>query len=420
VKTPLRDSALPSHGDDPLPPIGGGSVFDQAEYTQPATRLPITVLEYYRQSLSKRGFVSDEAQYAAVLRLQRLYEEWSAYKARRSSALRRLVVRPPLPHGVYLWGGVGRGKSFLMDSFYLTVPLVRKRRVHFHHFMRDVHRELETLRGVEDPLATVARRISRRYRLICFDEFHVNDIADAMILGRLLERTLALGTVYCMTSNYAPEDLYKNGLKREDFIPTIRLIQARLDVVRVDSGVDYRLRTMEQLEVYVMPLGPEADGKLAESFRQVADVEEEHHELDVEGRLIPYVKRAGGVVWFEFDALCRGPRSQLDYLDLARRFHTVIVSNVPRMTVAMANEARRFTLLVDVFYDNGVKLILSAEVPADQLYTEGTLAHEFVRTESRLVEMRSRAYLTAPRRSPGAEPVAAVPAGTARAAARSD
>jgi cell division protein ZapE len=416
VKTPLRDSALPPRADDPLPPIGGGSVFDQAEYTQPATRLSITVLEYYRQSLAKRGFVADEAQYAAVLRLQRLYEEWSAYKERRSSALRRLVVRPPLPRGVYLWGGVGRGKSFLMDSFYLTVPLVRKRRVHFHHFMRDVHRELETLRGVEDPLATVARRISRRYRLICFDEFHVNDIADAMILGRLLERTMALGTVYCMTSNYAPDELYKNGLKREDFIPTIRLIQERLDIVRVDSGVDYRLRTMEQLEVYIMPLGSAADARLTEVFRQVADVEEEQHELDVEGRVIPYVKRAGGVVWFEFDALCRGPRSQLDYLDLARRFHTVIVAHVPRMSAAMANEARRFTLLVDVFYDNGVKLILSAEVPADQLYTEGTLAHEFARTESRLVEMRSRAYLTAPRRVPGADPVAAVPAGAARPA----
>jgi|APFre7841882724_1041349.scaffolds.fasta_scaffold12117_3 cell division protein ZapE len=414
---PLRDTALPARDDEPLPPIGGGSVFDQAEYTQPATRLPINVLEYYRESLARRGFVADEAQYSAVLRLQRLYEEWTAYKARRSSALRRLVVRPPLPRGVYLWGGVGRGKSFLMDSFYLTVPLVRKRRVHFHHFMRDVHRELETLRGVEDPLATVARRISRRYRLICFDEFHVNDIADAMILGRLLDRTMALGTVYCMTSNYPPDELYKHGLKREDFIPTIRLLKDRLDIVHVDSGVDYRRRAMEQLDVYVTPLDPAADAALEEIFRQVADVEEEQLELDVEGRVIPYVKRAGGVVWFEFDALCRGPRSQLDYLDLAKRFHTVILANVPRMTPAMANEARRFTLLVDVFYDNGVKLAISAACPVEELYREGTLAHEFARTESRLVEMRSRAYLSAARRMPGAEPAAVVAAGTARSSA---
>jgi cell division protein ZapE len=410
----MRDSALPPSADEPLPPLGGGTVFDQAEYTQPATRLQINVLEYYRQSLARRGFVADETQYAAVLRLQRLYEEWSAYKARRSTALRRLVVRPPLPRGVYLWGGVGRGKSFLMDSFYLTVPLVRKRRVHFHHFMRDVHRELETLRGVEDPLALAARRVARRYRLICFDEFHVNDIADAMILGRLLERTMALGTVYCMTSNYAPDELYRHGLKREDFIPTIRLIKERLDVVHVDSGIDYRLRAMEQLDVYVKPLGAEADRALEAVFRQVADVEEEHHELDVEGRVIPYVKRAGGVVWFEFDALCRGPRSQLDYLDLAKRFHTVILANVPRMTPAMANEARRFTLLVDVFYDNGVKLVVSAAAPAEGLYTEGTLAHEFARTASRLIEMRSRAYLTAARRVPGAEPAPVVPGGAVR------
>ena len=399
-----EDSGKPMQPSSP----SGGGIFDSAEYTQAATRLPITVLEYYREVLARRGFVSDDAQYAAVMRLQRLYEAWSAYKARRSTKLRRLVVRPPLPRGVYLWGDVGRGKSFLMDSFYLTVPLVRKRRVHFHHFMRDVHRELETLKGVEDPLAAVARRIAKRYRLICFDEFHVNDIADAMILGRLLERTLALGVVYCMTSNYQPDDLYRHGLKRDSFLPTIRLIKERLDVVHVDSPTDYRLRTMEQLEVYYAPLGPDADAAVARAFAQVADVEEEHHELDVEGRVIPYVKRAGGVVWFEFAALCGGPRSQLDYLDLAKRFHTVLLSNVPRMGPAMANEARRFTLLVDVFYDNRVKLIMSAAGPPDSLYTEGTLAHEFARTESRLMEMRSREYLGQSRRAPGGEPGSAL------------
>lgn len=397
----MRDSA---YGTDEslLPsPIGGGSVFDSAEYTEPAKALPMTVLEYYQQALKKRGFVADAAQEAAVQRLQRRYEEWVAYKARRNTRLKRLVVRPPLPCGVYLWGGVGRGKSFLMDSFYLTVPLVRKRRVHFHHFMRDVHREMETLKGHENPLDTVAWRIAHRYRLICFDEFHVNDIADAMILGRLLERTMARGVVYCMTSNYHPQELYKNGLKRDDFLPTIQLIEDKLDVVHVDSGVDYRLRTMERLEVYHQPLDDGADAALMAAFRQVADVEEEYHELDVEGRVIPYVHRAGGVVWFDFAVLCEGPRSQLDYLDLAKRFHTVILANVPRMTPSKKEAARRFTLLVDVFYENKVKLVISAATEPEQLYTEGVLAHEFSRTVSRLHEMQSREYLMQTRQLPG-------------------
>jgi cell division protein ZapE len=393
----MHDGALEDEHPEPLPPLGG-SVFDAAEYTEPAKRLPVTVLGYYREALARRGFVADDSQYAAVQRLQRLYEQWVAYKAKRSSALRRLVIKPPLPRGVYLWGGVGRGKSFLMDSFYLTVPLVRKRRVHFHHFMRDVHREMENLKGREDPLDAVAFRIARRYRLICFDEFHVNDIADAMILGRLLERTMAYGVVYCMTSNYHPDHLYRHGLKRDRFLPTIVLLKERLDVVHVEGGVDYRRRAMEQVEIYHAPLGPGAERALASAFAQIKDVEEERHELDVEGRVIPYVKRAGGVVWFDFAALCGGPRSQLDYLDLAKRFHTVILSNVPRMSRANADQARRFTLLVDVFYEAKVKLVISAEVPEDELYTEGVLAHEFQRTASRLAEMRSKEYLAQSRR----------------------
>jgi cell division protein ZapE len=401
----MRDSAYES--DEHLPPLGG-SVFDAIEYTEPARRLPLTVLDYYRQTLEKRGFVADEAQYAAVQRLQRTYEQWVDYKSRRSTALRRMVVRPPLPHGAYLWGPVGRGKSFLMDSFYLTVPLVRKRRVHFHHFMRDIHREMDLLKGREDPLDAVAWRVARRYRLICFDEFHVNDIADAMILGRLLQRTMDRGVVYCMTSNYRPDDLYPNGLQRERFLPTIALIKERLDVVPLDGPVDYRRRTMEQVKVYHTPLGPAAEAALEATFLQVKDVEEEFHELDVEGRAIPYRKRAGGVVWFDFEVLCGGPRSQLDYLDLARRFHTVILSGVPRMTARQANEARRFTLLVDVFYDAKVKLIVSAAAGPEELYPEGVLAHEFHRTSSRLVEMQTREYLAEARRGPGSGPVALV------------
>jgi cell division protein ZapE len=384
------------------------SAFDPEEDLGLAQGEHLTVLDYYRRTLERRGYVSDAAQMRAVERLQRLYEEWTDYKARRSSALRRLVVRPPLPKGVYLWGGVGRGKSFLMDSFYLCVPLVRKRRVHFHHFMRDVHRELDEIKGQEDPLGVLARRIARRYRLICFDEFHVNDVADAMILGRLLKRTIELGVVYCMTSNYAPDELYKDGLRRDDFVTTIELIKANLDVLNVDSGVDYRLRALEQVSVYHTPLG-EASGKaLLETFRQIAEVDEEFHELDVEGRVIPYLHRAGGVVWFDFHVLCGWGRSQHDYLDLARRFHTIIVSGVPRMGLDLADEARRFTLMVDVFYDNRVKLVLSAAAPPDKLLDADAvqkdvrlraMVFEFDRTASRLIEMQTRAYLGQSRRA---------------------
>src|SRR5688572_32471000 len=208
------------------------------------------VVTAYEQSLAKRGFLADPSQRRAVERLQRLYEEWTEYKARRDTALKRLLVKPPLPKGVYLWGPVGRGKSFLMDAFYLCVPLVRKRRVHFHHFMREIHRELDAVKGTEDPIAEVAARTARRYRLICFDEFHVSDIADAMILGRYLEKGMDLGVEFVMTSNYHPDELYLSGLQRERFLPAIELIKARLDVVGVDSGVDYRRLKMEKVQVY--------------------------------------------------------------------------------------------------------------------------------------------------------------------------
>jgi cell division protein ZapE len=370
----------------------------------------LSVIDLYHRALERRGFTSDPAQLRAVERLQQLYEEWSQYKARRSTALKRLVVRPALPRGVYLWGGVGRGKSFLMDSFYLCLPLVRKRRVHFHHFMRDVHRELEELKGREDPLAALAARIARRYRLICFDEMHVNDIADAMIIGRLLSRTTDLGVVYCMTSNYHPDELYKDGLKRENFLPTIALIKERLDVLHVEGGVDYRQRMLEGVRTYHAPLGAEADRVLMEAFKRIAEVEEEFHELDVEGRVIAYRHRAGGVVWFDFKVICGWGRSQHDYLDLSKRFHTVIVSDVPRMGLAAAEEARRFTLMVDVFYDNRVKLIVSAEAAPERLLRIEedpgdprlrALVFEFDRTASRLVEMQSREYLAERRRIPG-------------------
>ena len=358
------------------------------------------VVEVYRQNLQRRGFVSDSSQWRAVERLQQLHEEWTEYKKRRSSALKRLLVKPPLPKGVYLWGPVGRGKSFLMDAFYLCVPLVRKRRVHFHHFMREIHRELDELKGTEDPIAAVAERTARRYRLVCFDEFHVSDIADAMILGRFLEQTMERGVEFVMTSNYHPDQLYSSGLQRERFLPAIELIKSRLDVVSVDSGVDYRRLKMEKVQVY--HLGSN-DAELSRIFDELKDVEEEKQPLDVEGRTIPYRKRSGGVVWFDFEALCGGPRSYADYVDLTKRFHTIILSGVPRMSAKQSDAARRFTWLIDVLYDAHLKLVLSAEAAPEELFLEGENSADFQRTVSRLHEMQSAEYRLLPvRRVSGA------------------
>ena len=363
----------------------------------------VSVVDLYHRTLDRRGYKPDDSQLAAIDRLQLLHDEWSDYKSRRRTALHRLLVRPKLPRGVYLWGSVGRGKSFLMDSFYLSLPLERKCRVHFHHFMRDVHRELEDLKGTTDPLAALASRLAARYRMICFDEMHVNDIADAMILGRLLRQTMDKGVVYCMTSNYRPDDLYKDGLKRDNFLSTIALIKDRLDIINVDAGIDYRRRAMEQVQVYLRPLGNDADLALEAAFKRLAEVEDEPGDLEIEGRVITIRRRAGGVVWFDFMDLCGWGRSQLDYLELARRFHTVIVSNLPRIGLELVDEGRRFTLMVDVFYDNKVKLIISAAADPEHLLkieeAAGNariraMAFEFDRTASRLIEMQSREYLT--------------------------
>ena len=381
----MRDSALDG---DP-----------ESQDRDASARLDVVAL--YQQSLAKRGFVSDAAQWRAVERLQRLYDEWTAYKARRNSALKRMLVKPALPRGVFLWGGVGRGKSFLMDSFYLCVPLVRKRRVHFHHFMREIHRELHEAKGMPDPIAVVAARTAKRYRLICFDEFHVSDIADAMILGRFLDQVMERGVVFCMTSNYAPDQLYPDGLQRERFLPTIELIKSRMDALEVDAGNDYRRRALEQVRVYHTPLGPAAEAALEEIFASLRDVEEETHPLDVEGRQIRYRKRAGGVVWFDYDVLCGGARSYTDYVDLTKRFHTVILSGIPRISAKNADSARRLTWLVDVFYDERIKLICSAETVPEALYADGakgeTASVEFSRTVSRLTEMQSIDYRQADR-----------------------
>jgi cell division protein ZapE len=358
----------------------------------------MNVREYYEHALSQRGFSSDPAQQRAVDRLQQAYDEWVNYRSQRSSSFKRLINRPELPRGIYLWGSVGRGKSFLMDSFYLVAPVVRKTRLHFHEFMRSVHRDLDELKGVADPLDEVARRIAVRYRLICFDEFHVSDIADAMILYNLLKALFDNGVSFIMTSNYRPDDLYPDGLHRDRMLPTIALLKEKMDIVNVDGGIDYRKRALEQVNAYHCPLGPEADRALQGAFDKVAETADEEPMVYIESREIQCLRRSGGVIWFDFATLCGGPRSQNDYLEIASRFHIVILSNVPQMSAAMSSEARRFTWLIDVLYDHKVKLVMSAEVAPEELYREGMLAAEFQRTASRIIEMQSRKYLEDERR----------------------
>ncbi|RZJ02781.1 MAG: cell division protein ZapE, partial [Rubrivivax sp.] len=330
--------------------------------------------------------------------LQRCQDEWAAYKARRSNAVTKLLVRPPIPRGVYMYGGVGRGKSFLMDCFFQAVPLTRKTRLHFHEFMREVHRELQELKGIADPLDELGKRIGRRFRLICFDEFHVADVTDAMILHRLLDAMFRNRVSIITTSNFHPDQLYPNGLHRDRILPAIELLKSNLEVINVDAGTDYRQRTLEDINLYLTPLNEANEGALKQAFESLAEAQDEDNKLMIEHRVIHARRRAGGVVWFDFQTLCGGPRSQNDYLELASQFHTVILSDVPEMPIRLASEARRFTWLVDVLYDRRVKLIISAAVPADQLYTEGPLAHEFPRTVSRLQEMRSAEYLALSRR----------------------
>ncbi len=358
----------------------------------------MNVQEFYQHALSERGFKSDDAQQRAVDRLQRSYEEWVEYRSQRSSTFKRLINRPDVPRGVYLWGGVGRGKSFLMDSFYSVVPVVRKTRLHFHEFMRGVHRQLDDLKGVADPLDEVAKRIAKKYRLICFDEFHVSDIADAMILYNLLTALFANGVSFVMTSNYDPDLLYPDGLHRDRMLPTIALLKAKLDVMNVDAGIDYRKRALEQVDSYYTPLGAAADASLRTAYAKIAETADEDPRIRIEEREIRALRRAGTVIWFDFATLCGGPRSQNDYLEIASRFHTVILSGIPAMSASQSSEARRFTWLIDVFYDNKVKLLMSAAVEPEELYTEGTLSNEFHRTVSRIIEMQSREYMDAQRR----------------------
>lgn len=358
----------------------------------------LTPRERYQNDLRREDFSHDPAQEAAVEHLQGLYERLLARRQRDGSLLgsiaRRLNSERAPERGLYFWGGVGRGKTYLMDAFYDCLPPDRKLRVHFHRFMQRVHRELAELEGERNPIDKLGERLSRETDVICFDEFFVSDIADAMILANFLDAIFSRGVALVATSNIAPDGLYANGLQRARFLPAIGLLKAHTQVVNVDAGIDYRLRTLEQARLYYSPLGAETDSSLAESFARLAPDNVQHWQrIEVNGRYLTCRSLAEDVAWFEFAELCDGPRSQNDYIELAREFHAVILSGVPQLGPTQEDQARRFVNLVDEFYDRQVKLVIAAEVPVLQLYVGSKLAFEFERTKSRLLEMQSHAYL---------------------------
>lgn len=339
-----------------------------------------------------RAAVLSEAQRAAAAELGRLRDELVAAQA--GGGLLRRLLRPRPMRGLYLWGDVGRGKSFMMDAFFACLPIQHKQRSHYHHFMQEVHGRLAGLKGQADPLDRIAREIARHVRLLCLDEFQVTDITDAMLMRGLLQGLFDQGVALVVTSNAAPDDLYRNGLQRGQFLPTIALIKARMAQVHFAGGRDFRLDALEKAGVYHAPLDADTERALEAVFRaQAGDEGERDVELEIEQRPVPARAVAGGVAWFDFDPLCRGPRSKADYIALAGRFHTVLLSGVPRFGQQSQAEARRFLWLVDEFYDRRIRLVLSAEVPLAELGQPGLLDGEFARTLSRLTEMQSHAYL---------------------------
>ena len=364
-------------------------------------------LEWYWHFSQRGDFQTDSDQLRVLERLQQLFDELEEYRQYRQGKLNRLVTnlgagRKP-PRGVYIWGGVGRGKSLMMDAFYKVSRHRRKRRVHFHEFMREIHARMRALSGQEDPLEIIASEIARELRLLAFDEFHVSDIADAMILARLLELLIVKGVVLVMTSNYKPDDLYPNGLQRARFLPAIEILKRDLDVVPLEGAVDHRRRLLDSLGVYYTPLGEQSEEQLARFFEAMTKATfAENGALEVGGREIAFRRRSKGVIWFDFAELFEKPRSQVDFLEIASAYHTVLISGVKRMQPSQTDVVRRFTWLVDVFYDQRVKLVLSAEAAPEDLVAasedgsapEKMVQKEFARTASRLREMQSKDYFS--------------------------
>ncbi|MDO4997257.1 MAG: cell division protein ZapE [Neisseria sp.] len=354
-------------------------------------------LSWYQAAAQQPAFIHDAAQAKAIEHLDRLWTDLVMFKRKRNRFLGRSLRSPQIPKGLYFYGGVGRGKSFLMDAFFGCLPYQRKRRVHFHAFMAEIHQRLQQLKSEANPLKSVAIEIAKETRVLCFDEFHVSDIADAMILGRLLENLFAEGVVLVATSNYAPNELYPQGQNRSSFLPTIALLEEKLTILNVDGGEDYRLRTLTPAEIFYVPNNEENEAKLAQLFAQMTQNQQAlPSAVEIHGRTLQSKGRTQKVIWFDFRTLCFGPRSQADYLYLSERYEVIMVSGLEKLTEAEKAEARRLTWLIDVMYDFRVKFCATSQVPAEEIYVEGDFAHEFVRTVSRIVEMQSEEYLQQP------------------------
>lgn len=349
--------------------------------------------ECARDAAERHGYRLDVAQLRASDEFDRLYQELIVNE-KNSRSLFQMWRRDQPARGIYLWGGVGRGKSFLMDVFFESVPIEQKTRIHFHRFMQRIHHRLRDLQGKINPLRVVGAELGSENRLLCLDEFHVTDIGDAMLMRYLLESLFAQGVALVTTSNVPPDKLYENGLQRAQFLPAIDLLGKHTTFLNLDGGTDYRLATLEKAGVFHAPADAAAEGAMLSTFDDVSGEPGQCAEaIEIEGRLIEYVRVAQGAVWFEFREICDGPRGQADYIELARRFHTVLISHVPCFGRENANARRRFTWLVDEFYDRKVKLVLSADADLPALFSTADGGVETDRTASRLIEMQTRAYL---------------------------
>lgn len=359
------------------------------------SKTPLTPRQRYERDLQKPDFSRDASQARAVDALQGVHDQLLAKPPKR-----RLLSRQrqwPAVQGLYFWGGVGRGKTYLMDAFFESLPFSAKRRTHFHRFMLDVHERRRKYPNEQDPLRLVAAEYADEARVLCFDEFFVSDIADAMILGRLFESLFEAGVTLVATSNIPPDKLYENGLQRANFLPFIEVLKRHVVVLNVDGGTDYRLRALTHAEIYHCPCDAAAETNLRRWFDEIApDKGRKEVDMPIHGRTIHARRLADGVVWFDFAALCEGPRGAADYIEIARTHQTVLLSKVPKLTSFHEDAARRFINLVDEFYDRGVKLIIAAEVEQPQLYAGDKLKFEFQRTQSRLTEMQSQEYLARP------------------------
>jgi cell division protein ZapE len=359
----------------------------------------MTPLQRYQQDLDSGEFTIDQSQSDAIELTQALYQALVSVEAEPANVFSRLISRFTVGQtetikGLYFWGGVGRGKTWIVDAFYDCLPFEQKMRMHFHRFMRMVHHDLKALEDIQDPLKVVAKNIAEKVQVICFDEFHVSDITDAMLLGGLLQALFEQGVVLVTTSNEHPDSLYWDGLQRERFLPAIELLKQYTRVINVDAGTDYRLRYLDKAEIYHQPLDERAQQMLLENFQHIApDTGSEKISIEIEDRQIETVRCADGVVWFDFYAICDGPRGPADYIEIGRLFQTVLISDVPQMDENQNDLTKRFMTLVDEFYDRNVKLILTATTTPDHLYQGKRLSKPFKRTISRLIEMQTHDYL---------------------------